>query len=69
MPTIFTVGLFNAARKTNRPIRPKPLIPILTTVLSSLYFAVQYIDASPQSMLTTEMRFGSEAVFFVVKAG
>src|SRR5215831_9541356 len=36
MPTIFALGLFKAARKTKRPIRPKPLIPIFVTMLSPL---------------------------------
>src|SRR5215472_9602774 len=33
MPTIFALGFSKAARKTKRPIRPKPLIPIFVTVL------------------------------------
>src|SRR5882672_6232972 len=30
IPTISTLGRFTAARKAKRPIRPNPLIPILT---------------------------------------
>jgi hypothetical protein len=32
--------LFKAARRTNRPIRPKPLIPIVLVMLSSVVSAV-----------------------------